>query len=109
MRPMKLRSQLLLLTLGALLPVVLFAAVGGWLLIAGLSDSVLTARETVWLMGAGIAAAVILALLLAAPLAPKIATPVAWVAGAAKALVSGARTPPPAKIRVLELAEAADA
>ena len=109
MRPMKVRSQLLLLTLVALLPVVLFAAVGAWLLIAGLSDSVLTARETVWLMGAGVAAAVILALLLAAALARKIAAPVAWIAAASKALLSGGRTAAPVNIRVLELAEAADA
>src|SRR5262245_33126822 len=109
MRPMKLRSHLLLLTLVALFPVVLFAAVGGWLLIVGLSDSVLSAPETVWLMGTGVAAAVVLALLLAAALARKIRAPIAALAANAKALVSGGKVVPPGRVGIRELAEAAEA
>src|SRR5262245_16941045 len=110
MRPMKLRTQLLLLTLGTLLPVVVFAAIAGYMLLVDLPPTAsLDTIETVWLMGAGIVAAVVLALLLAVALARKIAVPTAWIAGAAKSLVSGARTAPPARIGVLELAEAAEA
>ncbi|HEX6692443.1 MAG TPA: hybrid sensor histidine kinase/response regulator [Burkholderiales bacterium] len=107
---MKLRSHLLLLTLGTLLPVVVFVAVAGWLLLVDLPpDSALDVTGTVGLIGAGVVAAVVLALLLAVALARKIAQPITALAAMAKALVSGARAAPPGEIRIRELAEAADA
>jgi signal transduction histidine kinase/CheY-like chemotaxis protein len=109
MRPMKLRSHLLLLTLGTLLPVVVFAAIAGWMLLAGLSESALSADETVWLMGAGVAAAIVLALLLASALARKIAAPITALAAANKALVSGAKVDAPRNTGIREIAEAAAA
>jgi signal transduction histidine kinase/ActR/RegA family two-component response regulator len=109
MRPMKLRSHLLLLTLGTLLPIVVFAAIAGWMLLAGLQESALGAAETVWLMGAGVAAAIALALLLATALARKIASPITSLAAATKALVSGASVEPPRAVRIREIAEAAEA
>jgi signal transduction histidine kinase/ActR/RegA family two-component response regulator len=109
MRPMKLRSHLLLLTLGTLLPIVVFAAIAGWMLLAGLQESVLNTAETVWLMGAGVVAAVALALLLAAALARKIASPITSLAAATKALVSGASVELPRDVRIREIAEAAEA
>ncbi len=109
MRPMKLRSHLLLLTLGTLLPIVVFAALAGWMLLAGPHDSVLNTAETVWLMGAGVVAAIALALLLATALARKIASPITSLAAATKALVSGASVEPPRKVRIREIAEAAEA
>jgi signal transduction histidine kinase/ActR/RegA family two-component response regulator len=109
MRPMKLRSHLLLLTLGTLLPIVVFAAIAGWMLLVGLQDSSLDATETVWLMGAGVAAGIALALLLAAALARKIASPITSLAAATKALVSGARFELPRAVRIREIAEAAEA
>ena len=54
MRPMKLRSHLLLLTLGSLLPIVVFTIVAGWMLLMGLSGSSLSIEQTLWLMGAGV-------------------------------------------------------
>src|SRR5688572_20257558 len=109
MRPMKLRSHLLLLTLGTLLPIVIFAAIAGWMLLAGLQESVLNTAETVWLMGAGVVAAVALALLLASALARKIASPITSLAAATKALVSGASVEAPRAVRIREIAEAAEA
>ena len=109
MRPMKLRSHLLLLTLGTLLPIVVFAAIAGWMLLAGLESSALGAAETVWLMGAGVVAAIALALLLATALARKIASPITSLAAAAKALVSGSSVEPPREVRIREIAEAAEA
>src|SRR5688572_25012210 len=100
MRPMKLRSHLLLLTLGTLLPIVVFAVLAGWMLLAGLQGSSLNAAETVWLMGLGVAAAIALALLLAMALARKIASPITSLSAATKALVSGASVEPPRAVRI---------
>ena len=60
MRPLRLRSHLLLLTLGTLLPVVVFAAIAAWLLLVDLPpSSALDLTATVWLIGAGVAAATV--------------------------------------------------
>jgi len=110
MRPMKLRSHLVLLTLGTLFPVVAFAVVAGWMLLVDLPpSSALDVTETVWLMGAGIAAAVVLALLLAAALARKIAAPIVSLAAATRALVSGGKIEMPGRIGIREIAEATEA
>jgi signal transduction histidine kinase/ActR/RegA family two-component response regulator len=109
MRPMKLRSHLLLLTLGTLLPVVVFAAIAGWLLLVDPPAAVLDMTETVWLMSAGVAAAVALALLLAAALARKIAAPIVLLAAANRALVSGGKIEMPESIGIREIAEASEA
>jgi len=109
MRPMKLRSHLLLLTLGTLLPVVVFAAIAGWMLLADPPASVLGTNETVWLMGAGVAAAITLAFLLAVALARKIAAPILSLAAATRALVSGGKIEMPGRIGIREIAEASEA
>jgi signal transduction histidine kinase/CheY-like chemotaxis protein len=109
MRPMKLRSHLLLLTLGTLLPIVVFAALAGWMLLVGLPGSALSTQDTVWLLGAGVAAAIALALLLATSLARKIASPITSLAAATKALVGGAKVETPERIGIREIAEAAEA
>jgi signal transduction histidine kinase len=108
MRPMKLRSHLLLLTLGTLLPVVVFAAIAGWMLLADPPESVLGTTETVWLMAAGVAAAIGLALLLAIALARKIAAPIVLLAAAMRALVSGGKIEMPGRINIREIGEATD-
>src|SRR5262245_51126307 len=101
MRPLKLRTHLLLLTLGTLLPIVVFAAIAGWMLLVDLpASAAIDTTGTVWLMGAGIAAAVILALLLAMALARKISTPTVALAANAKALVSGGKVVAPGRIGI---------
>ena len=108
MRPLKLRTHLLLLTLGMLLPIVVFAAIAGWLLLVDLPpSSALNITGTVWLIGAGIAAAMILALLLAAAFARRVAGPISGLAATANALVTGGKIEPHGRIRVRELADAA--
>src|SRR4051812_26917141 len=108
MRPMKLRSHLVLLTLGTLLPIVVFTGVAGWMLLAGLSKSSLSLDQTLWLMGAGVAAAIVLALLLATALARKIAMPIVSFAAGMRALVGGGRIDMPRGVAIRELAEATD-
>jgi signal transduction histidine kinase len=109
MRPLSLRAHLLLLTLGTLLPVVVFAGIAGWMLLAGLPASVLGTEDTVWLMAAGVGAAIALSVLLALALARRIAAPLVALAAGARALVSGARAEMPAHAGIREIAEAADA
>lgn len=106
MRPMKLRSHLLLLTLGTLLPILVFTLVAGWMLLMGLSGSSLSIEQTLWLMGAGVAAAIVLALLLASALAHKITAPIVSFAAGMRALVSGGRIDMPQSIAIREIGEA---
>src|SRR6185369_16513699 len=109
MRPLSLRAHLLLLTLGTLLPVVVFAGIAGWMLLAGLPASPMSTEDTVRLMAAGVGAGIALALLLALALARRIAAPLLALAAGARALVSGARTEMPGHAGIREIAEAADA
>jgi signal transduction histidine kinase/CheY-like chemotaxis protein len=106
MRPMKLRSHLVLLTLGTLLPIVVFTIVAGWMLLEGLSESSLSVAQTLWLMGAGVAAAIVLALLLATALARKIAVPIVSFAAGMRALVSGGKIDMPGAVAIREIGEA---
>ena len=110
MRPLKLRTHLLLLVLGTLFPIVVFAAIAGWMLLVDLPQAApVDTTGTVSLMAAGIAAAVALAILLAAALARKLTTPIQALAENAKALLSGGKVVPPGRIGIRELLEAAEA
>ncbi len=106
MRPMRLRTHLLLLALGSLLPLVVLAAAAGWILATG--AQVIT-HDTLWLLAFGSFGALGLSALLALKLARRISGPLAWVAATAKGLTGNAPVEMPAGIRVHEIAEASRA
>ena len=105
MRPMKLRSQLVLLTLGNLFLLFAFAGAAGWVAAQG---GFAPSTETAWLAALCLLGAVALQLLLALALAKRIARSTAPLDSIAKALMTGAKAEMPPKIRVAELAEACD-
>jgi len=105
MRPMKLRSQLVLLTLGNLFLLLAFAGAAAWLAAQG---GFALSTETAWLVALCLLGAVALQLPLALALAKRIARSTAALDSIAKALMTGAKAEMPPKIRVAELAEACD-
>ena len=105
MRPMKLRSQLVLLTLGNLFLLLAFAGAAGWVAAQG---GFALSTETAWLMALCLLGAVALQLLPALALAKRIARSTAPLDSIAKALMTGAKAEMPPKIRVAELAGACD-
>jgi signal transduction histidine kinase/ActR/RegA family two-component response regulator len=105
MRPMKLRSQLVLLTLGNLFLLLAFAGAAGWVAAQG---GFALSSETAWLMALCLLGAIALQLLPALALAKRIARATAPLDSIAKALMTGAKAEMPPKIRVAELAGACD-
>lgn len=103
MRPMKVRTHLLLLALGSLLPLVILAAASGWILAPQAPP---VSQQTLWLLAFGGLGAVALSAALAVNLARRISGPLAWVAASAKALTGSAPVEMPDSIRVREIAEA---
>jgi signal transduction histidine kinase/CheY-like chemotaxis protein len=107
MRPMKVRTHLLLLTLGSLLPLVVLAAAAGWMLATG---APVLAQEMIVLIVVGTLGAIALSALLSIQLARRISGTLAWVAATVKALrTSDPVERPAAAIRVREIDEASRA
>jgi signal transduction histidine kinase/ActR/RegA family two-component response regulator len=105
MRPMKLRSHLLLLTLGTVLPLVVVAAATGWIFA---TDAPVNEHEMAWLIVLGVFGTLCFAALLPLALADRIAQPLGALADMAKAVASGAPAEPLAEPRVREIGEVAD-
>ena len=101
MRPMKVGSQLALLTAGNLL-VLLALAAAAWIAAYG---AIPPSPEALRLMALGLAVALALQLLLALAMAKRISASAAALGAIAKALLTGAKAETPAAIRVDELAE----
>lgn len=106
MRPMKIRSVLLLLTLGTLVPLVLLAAAAAWII--G-NETAPMPGQTAWFLGTGIAAACTLSILLTLRLARALSGPLASLAALARSLSSEPKGAPPAPVRIAEIAEAREA
>ncbi len=106
MRPMKLRTHLLLLTLGSLSPLVILAAAAGWMLFTG---APVLAQDAVALIAAGGLIAVVVSALLSLKLARRISEPLGWVTATAKALTTSTPVATPGAIPVLEIEEASRA
>lgn len=107
MRPMRVRTHLLLLTLGSLLPLVVLAAAAGWMLATG---APVLAQEMIALIAVGTLGAVALSALLSIQLARRISGPLAWVTTTVKALRTNDPVDrPAAAIRVREIDEASRA
>lgn len=106
MRPMKVRTHLLLLNLGSLVPLVVLAAAAGWMLATG---TPVVAEHTVALIALATLGAVALSALLSIKLARRISEPLAWVTAAVKALTSSASVELPGAIQVREIEEASRA
>src|SRR5512145_1587904 len=105
MRPMKLRSHLLLLTMGTVLPLVVVAAAAGWIFA---TDAPVNDQEMAWLIVLGVFGTLCFAALLPLALAERIAQPLGALADMAKAVASGAPAEPLAEPRVREIGEVAD-
>jgi hypothetical protein len=106
MRPMKVRTHLLLLNLGSLVPLVVLAGAAGWMLATG---TPVLAEQTVALIALATLGAVALSALLSIKLARRISEPLAWVTAAVKALTSSASVEMPGAIQVREIEEASRA
>jgi signal transduction histidine kinase/ActR/RegA family two-component response regulator len=107
MRPMKVRTHLLLLTLGSLVPLVVLAAAASWMLATG---APVLAREMIVLIAVGTLGAIALSALLSIQLARRISGPLAWVTATVKALRTSDPVDRPATaIRVREVDEASRA
>ncbi len=87
MRPMKLRSHLLLLGLGTVLPLVVVAAAAGWVFATG---TPVNEGEMAWLIVLGLFGTLCFAVLLPIVLAERIGAPLAALGGMAKAIATGA-------------------
>ena len=103
MRPLKVRSQLVLLVVGNLLILLALSGAAAWM--AGV---ILPATEALWPMLLGIVATLLSQLLLTLAIAKRISGSTAVFDPIAKALLTGARTEMPGTIRVAEIAEACD-
>jgi signal transduction histidine kinase/ActR/RegA family two-component response regulator len=86
MRPMKLRSHLLLLGLGTVLPLVVVAAAAGWVFATG---TPVNEHEMAWLIAVGVFGTLCFAVLLPLALAERIGTPLAGLGSMAKAIAAG--------------------
>jgi signal transduction histidine kinase/ActR/RegA family two-component response regulator len=106
MRPMKLRSHLLLLSLGAVLPLIVVAAAAGWVFATGAR---VNEAEMAWLIVFGACGTLCFAVLLPVALARRVNEPLAALAGMAKALSTGTPAEPPEQLRVREIAETSEA
>ncbi len=95
MRPMKLRSYLLLLTLGTVAPLLIVA-------LAGVDHAI------PWLVLLAVGGTLLFAVLLPLSLAQRLTRSLEALAGMAKSLAAGAQPEPPAKLRVREIAEVAE-
>jgi signal transduction histidine kinase/ActR/RegA family two-component response regulator len=104
MRPIRVGSQLVLLTAGNLL-VLLALAAAIWFAVYG---AVPPSPEALWLMALGLAGALALQLLLALAMAKRISGSAAALGAIAKAMLSGAKAEMPTAIRVAELTDAGD-
>ncbi len=103
MRPLKLRSQLLFLTLGCLAIFAVFAAAGAWL---AAQEGLPLSDRAAWLIGLCAVGAIVIPALLAASLARRLSAGIASLDAVAKALVSGAHAEAPANIAIAEVQEA---
>ena len=101
MRPMKVRSQLVLLVVGNLLIVLALSGAAAWM-----AGAIPTGTEALRLILLGIVAALLSQLLLTFALARRISRSTAVFDPIAKALLTGAKTEMPQTIRVAEIAEA---
>ena len=113
MRPMKVRTHLLLLNLGSLVPLIVLTTAAGWMLATG---TPVLAEQTVALMAFATLGAMALSALLSIKLAQRISEPLAWITAAVKALTNSATLdiPPPINVREIDdasraLAEAVNA
>jgi signal transduction histidine kinase/CheY-like chemotaxis protein len=104
MRPMKVRSQLVLLAVGNLL-ILLALAVAAWIAAQG---AIAPSPEALQVMALSVAGVFALQLLLALAVAKRISRSAAALGPIAKALLTGAKAEMPATIRVGELAEAGE-
>ena len=111
MRPMKLRSHLLLLSLGTVLPLLVVALAAGWVFASG---ATVNEEEMAWLIVLGVFGTLCFAALLPLVLADRIAAPLASLGAMARSLAAGASAEPtspgmpapaPAQPRVREIAE----
>ncbi|HEX6266138.1 MAG TPA: hybrid sensor histidine kinase/response regulator [Burkholderiales bacterium] len=110
---MKLRSHLLLLSLGTVLPLVVVALAAGWVIATG---TPVNQEEMAWLVALGVLGTLGFAALLPLVLADRVSGPLAALGGMAKALAAGApadtsagmQAGPPVGARVREIAEVAD-
>ncbi len=105
MRPMKLRSHLLLLTLGTVFPLVVVAVAAGWFFATG---TPVNADDMTWLIVLGVVGTLCFAFLLPIALAQRVAVPLADLGGMARALAAGAPAEPLAEPRVHEIGEVAE-
>jgi signal transduction histidine kinase/CheY-like chemotaxis protein len=111
MRPMKLRSHLLLLSLGTVLPLLVVAIAAGWVFASG---AAVNEEEMAWLIVLGVFGTSCFAALLPLVLADRIGAPLASLGAMARSLAAGASAEPtspgmpapvPAKPRVREIEE----
>jgi signal transduction histidine kinase/ActR/RegA family two-component response regulator len=105
MRPMKLRSYLLLLSLGTALPLVVIALAAGWVFASG---APVHEDEMAWLIVLGVFGTLCFAALLPLVLADRIAAAVGTLGAMARALAAGGAAEPPAQPRVREVAEVSE-
>jgi signal transduction histidine kinase/ActR/RegA family two-component response regulator len=105
MRPMKLRSHLLLLSLGTVLPLVVVALAAGWVFASG---APVNEDEMAWLIALGVFGTLCFAALLPLVLADRIAGPLASLAAMARSLAAGAPAEQPEQPRVREIAEVSE-
>jgi two-component system, sensor histidine kinase len=103
MRPMKVRSQLVLLVVGNLLILLALSGAAAWM--AGVIPP---ATETLWVIVLGIVATLLAQLLLTLAIAKRISGATAVFEPIAKALLTGAKIEMPGTIGVAEVAEACD-
>lgn len=104
MRPMNVRSQFVLLTVGNLL-ILLALAAATWITAQG---AIPPSAETLWLMALGIAGVLALQLLPTLAVAKRISDSTAALGSIAKAMLTGAKAEIPPAIRVGELADAGE-
>jgi signal transduction histidine kinase/ActR/RegA family two-component response regulator len=102
---MKLRSHLLLLTLGTVSPLVVVAVAAAWIFATG---TPVNADDIAWLIVVAVAGTLCFAALLPIALAERVARPLAELGGMAKSLAAGAAAEPLAQPRVREIGEVAE-
>jgi len=105
-RPMKLRSHLLLLCLGTVFPLVVVAGAACWIFFTG---APVIEREVAWLIVLGLSGTLCFAVLLSFSLAERICGRLAALSGMARALSAGVPAEPPKEARVHEIAEVGEA
>jgi signal transduction histidine kinase/CheY-like chemotaxis protein len=106
MRPMKLRSHLLLLCCGTVFPLVVVAAAAAWIFFTG---APVIEHEMAWLIVLGVTGTLCFAVLLSFALAERISGRLTSLTSMARALSAGTPAGPPEKARVHEIAEVGEA